>query len=343
MQATNQHSEYEKIEKISNIANSIENVVFPKSKSKKIKYLNITNHNEILNLLIINEDLDTIESFIKDGLNINLQDINGSTALMYVIENNTNIAKLLIENGADINIMDKFGKTALIYAIEKGNKEVEKLLIEKGAKISAREKSLIENRAKIETNINKKYNIKEQASYIKSIKDVLRCESEEKKYLNKEQYIDKLKIAIKTNDITLVKFLISKKNNINNINVQDSNGITALMYAIELNNLAIVILLMMKKEINIDIQDNNGRTAIMYAIKAVNIDLWKKELDKNIIKTFKVRAIEIIKLLITKGANLNLKISGSLIGPFQSVQDQLIMINPLFIEKELYELYKLII
>ena len=43
------------------------------------------------------------------------------------------LAELLIEKGVDINLQDIDGWTALIHAKEEGNNEIIELLIEKGA------------------------------------------------------------------------------------------------------------------------------------------------------------------------------------------------------------------
>ncbi len=71
----------------------------------------------------------------SDQLDLNIQDREGKTALIYTIQklnnwdNQEKIVQLLLEKGADINIKDKNGKTALVYAIENGDKNIEKMLV----------------------------------------------------------------------------------------------------------------------------------------------------------------------------------------------------------------------
>jgi len=81
---------------------------------------------------IFNGDLDKIKILIKEERSINIRNQNGDTILHYASYNgNLKIVKLLIENNADINAANNYGKTPLSVA---GSKEVERFLIEKGAK-----------------------------------------------------------------------------------------------------------------------------------------------------------------------------------------------------------------
>ena len=77
-----------------------------------------------------------IEFLIKNGANINIQDAEGKTSLMWTsCNNNIETVKLLIENGADLNKQDNNGKTALMWAILENNSKIVKFLIESNAKL----------------------------------------------------------------------------------------------------------------------------------------------------------------------------------------------------------------
>lgn len=72
---------------------------------------------------------------IEKGVDINIKDKYGNTALMWVSwEGYTNCIKILIDAGADINIQNKYGNTALKYAYWYGHTEIVKLLEQAGAK-----------------------------------------------------------------------------------------------------------------------------------------------------------------------------------------------------------------
>jgi ankyrin repeat protein len=86
-----------------------------------------------------NQNLNKLKLLIEHGygVDIDIQDDDGFTALMYACDkNNIEIVKLLIENGSAINIQNNDGFTALMYACEKDNIEIVKLLIENDADIN---------------------------------------------------------------------------------------------------------------------------------------------------------------------------------------------------------------
>ena len=64
-----------------------------------------------------NGDIEIVKEEIALGENINIQDEDGATALIYASYNgNMEVVRELIKYGANINIKDKYGKTALYYA-----------------------------------------------------------------------------------------------------------------------------------------------------------------------------------------------------------------------------------
>jgi ankyrin repeat protein len=91
------------------------------------------NLSELQMLRINNKKIDRALRFI------NAQDVRGRTALMYaILYEHNEVAKLLIPySGSGINLKDKNEYTALAYAAEKGNMELIKMLLKRGAKITA--------------------------------------------------------------------------------------------------------------------------------------------------------------------------------------------------------------
>lgn len=54
---------------------------------------------------------------LAEGVNVNTQDQDGRTALMYAAFNgNTEIMEKLIQKGASVNLCDSYGRTALMFA-----------------------------------------------------------------------------------------------------------------------------------------------------------------------------------------------------------------------------------
>lgn len=66
-------------------------------------------------------DLETVRRLVDDGVEINGQSPNGTTALMAAVKNGrTNIACELVELGADLTICDQDGLSAIQWAQKKG-------------------------------------------------------------------------------------------------------------------------------------------------------------------------------------------------------------------------------
>jgi ankyrin repeat protein len=90
-------------------------------------------------------NLDMVKLLLKNGVGefINNQNKMGATALMYAVyQNNLPLVKLLLENGAmeGINDQDLNGLTALMTAVLQDDLEIVTLLLEQGADISLRDK-----------------------------------------------------------------------------------------------------------------------------------------------------------------------------------------------------------
>lgn len=80
-------------------------------------------------------DLSITKMLLDKGANVNAQEKNGATALIYLAtnsqttsKNRTELARLLLDKGADKNIKDNKGKTAAVWAKEIGNTDVIELL-----------------------------------------------------------------------------------------------------------------------------------------------------------------------------------------------------------------------
>ena len=66
-------------------------------------------------------DIDTVRRLIDDGVEINGQSPNGTTALIAAVKNGRSaIACELVEMGADLNICDQDGCSAIVWAEKKG-------------------------------------------------------------------------------------------------------------------------------------------------------------------------------------------------------------------------------
>ena len=86
-------------------------------------------------------DIDEIKTFLNQNPEmINGMDQNGRTPLFFAAGNgNIELCRLLIEKEAKVSIRNKYGRTPLNYAIWSNNKEIVELLIEEGADINNRD------------------------------------------------------------------------------------------------------------------------------------------------------------------------------------------------------------
>lgn len=80
-------------------------------------------------------DLEKMESEIREGADVNIRDFLGKTPLHYV--SSKEAARLLIDNGADLNILDNNNRTPLF---EVDDPDIAIYLIECGASVNLRDK-----------------------------------------------------------------------------------------------------------------------------------------------------------------------------------------------------------
>ncbi|KTD06586.1 ankyrin [Legionella gratiana] len=111
---------------------------------KKGAYVNGMNSNgqSALHIAALSTDKNAIEQLIALHINLNIQDKNGNTPLLRVLEKtlykDTNeqgrsIAQQLIEAGTDVNLKDKDENTPLIIAVKNNDLTMVNYLLKKGA------------------------------------------------------------------------------------------------------------------------------------------------------------------------------------------------------------------
>jgi ankyrin repeat protein len=91
-------------------------------------------YNGVVSSFNSNDDYKLAKLLINSGADLNYQDKNGNTALIYcVYYNNIKLLKLLIKSGADLNIKDNNGSSALIIAGYSNKFNIGDILIKSGA------------------------------------------------------------------------------------------------------------------------------------------------------------------------------------------------------------------
>ena len=261
------------------------------------KYKNI----EIVKLLI-NKGMDVNEPYQRTKSTI-------TTALIEaaMVNGNIDVVKVLIDTGADINAVESYlNKTALLMAIEYSDNETIELLIKYKADINHIDNEgnapidiatrlnktdivnlLIKNGAPNDLTRAIKYGVTDQVEYL----------------LSKSKNIDALDsngdtaltLAIKENNVNLVKMIINKGANINIISFINnySDEYSPLMIASKNGNKEIVNLLI-KNGANVNLLNSSSMSALMTTTY-----------DRHLITP---EQIEVMKILIDAGANPNLSI-----------------------------------
>lgn len=78
------------------------------------------------------------KNLLSEGINVNSQDANGNTPLIYAAGQGHNdlVQELIKAEGIDINLANNAGNTALAYAVAAGQEEAVRLLIEAHADVN---------------------------------------------------------------------------------------------------------------------------------------------------------------------------------------------------------------
>ena len=83
------------------------------------------------------DNVGTVERFMQDGIPVNVNGVDGCTALhLAAYGNRIDFVKCLLQAGADINKQDESGNTALHIATRNNYRDVAGLLLSKGADIN---------------------------------------------------------------------------------------------------------------------------------------------------------------------------------------------------------------
>ena len=265
---------------------------------------NNINHNENnINNINYNNDIGNyiklIKYLVKNGADVNLQDLKGETALMKAIyRKDSRLVKYLVKNGADVNLKDLEGETALMKAVVIGKIDILESL-------------------KMETEVNLQ-DLKGETALMKAafigkidiLESLLKMEAD----VNLQD-LEGETALMKSRNFNITNHLVY---NNANCSLKNNKGETALMKAVYIRNFDIVEYLAGK--IDIDLEDNEGETALMKAIKIKDVDIvyelikYRANLDikdKNgetlLMKAVNIQNLNIINELIKYGEDVNLQ------------------------------------
>jgi len=214
---------------------------------------------------------EIVELLISKGVPVNSQNRNNKTPLLSAAWNGeTDIIKILVEQGADVNQKDSSGMTALMAAAWFGHKKTAELLISKGAYVNAQD-----------------YNGISPLMYT-AISGEKEFAPDAEGKIPSEYYV-LLSARQKIAELLILKGA--------NLNLEDYEGRTALLYA-TMNNLTGMAKLLISHKANVNIKDYNGNTPLSHALKNNNKGLAKliRPITVNLSSKKQVRELSDMKI-----------------------------------------------
>ena len=204
-----------------------------------------------------------IKKLHAKGANLNLEAIDGSTALMEaVIAQHLEPIKYLLKNGVDVQIVNKKGNSALDLAkTNKVSDEIIKLLEHALEKAFMADKDLF----------SLVYTFKDATP--DQVKKWINSGIDKNSIIDDEDNTSLLMHYIKQGNIPVAEALIDAGVKLTTV---DNNGNTPLLLAALLRDKATankLVTLMFKKDVNLNAQNDMGYSALMYAAEAKNEDL----------------------------------------------------------------------
>ena len=248
-------------------------------------------HGDLNQLLLAarNNDEKQIHTLLQAGIDVNMKDFEGQSALMFAVENHSNdILKLffeteygstfhdaasqclhlLLERGADVNIRDISGSTPLIRASQNEDMDCMMTLLKAGADINLSDEN---------GKTGLMYSIKEKNM------DCLKLLLEEGADVNVQDNIGStgLIYSAEYGYDKCVKMLLNSEAFVNTANL---DGTTALIAAVKQNNGKCVSLLIQARA-DVNISDKSQNTPLIYAAQNADakseVQLLKAGADVN--------------------------------------------------------------
>lgn len=241
-----------------------------------------------LNEAVFYADREVIDLVLSYGADVNTKSRSGKSPLMIAAANNSvDIMGLLLSLGANIDDVDRRNYNALMYAAEAGSYYACQYLF--GLGINAEVVSIDGQTA---------FDIATVNDYEPIVT------------LLTKNYTPLIDAVIAKNNRLALQIISTDEN----LDVVDSNGLTALMHATENGNIQIVRALLSSNKIDVNKKDKSGTTALSLAVELNNINIVELLLKyhassdiQSMPVIFKAKTPQMLRLLASHGVDINKK------------------------------------
>ncbi|KAH8796840.1 ankyrin repeat-containing domain protein [Flagelloscypha sp. PMI_526] len=244
------------------------------------------------------------KEYIERGANIDLQNEDGSSALMIAVQgSNMVIIHYLVKKNANMNLHDAHGNTALILATGQGKVEIVRYLIDKGSNVNLQ-------------------NVDGFSALMIAVRggntEIMQYLADHGADMNQQNAIGRsaLMLAAQKSRLEITRHLVSKGAD---LNLQDVDGHSALMLAARKGKVKIAQHLVFKGA-NMNLQDTFGYSALMFAVEEGNWETMQHLVDKGadmnlqnsygrsaLILAGQKGKLKTMDYLVSKGADVNLR------------------------------------
>ncbi|KAI2654495.1 Kinase D-interacting substrate of 220 kDa B [Labeo rohita] len=282
---------------------------------------------------------EVVKELLENNANVEHRDMGGWSALMWAAyKGRVEVARLLLEKGANPNITGQYSVYPVIWAAGRGHAEIVQLLLQHGAKVNCSDKygttpliwaarkghydcvmHLLENGANVDqegANSMTALIVAVRGGFTEVVKELLKRNPNMN--MTDKDGNTALMIAAIEGYTEIVQDLLDAGTY---VNIPDRSGDTVLIGAVRGGHVEIVRALL-NKYADIDVKGQDGKTALYWAVEKGNATMvrdilqcnpdteaYTKDGETPLIKATKMRNMEIVELLLDKGAKVSRKLA----------------------------------
>ncbi len=286
---------YASTNRLSGVKSELENDGYYENGCEILNAQNIDGNNA-LHLAVTNRNADIVKAIAKSGIECDVRNNVGDAPIhLAVLANDEDIVEILLEDAdADINVTDRTGATPLILAAKTSLPDMVDFLLENGANPKRTDNSGKNYRFYMPANDVEELKVDAEVTlgekrdtriYIAPVEETLDTPE-----LNPQNYEiifgripddANLIHAIMEQNYTKVRELTNGKSLKDSIAERDSEGNSALMYAVTVNNVSYIKQLLLASREWVNTPNKYGQTPLMAAIAMTMHSVTNLMLENN--------------------------------------------------------------